>query len=75
MITIQSLDEALNQKVRCTDGGLRRLTHYDKLFGYYQRPIERGVWLDLGATYLHACHELFIGGTIEDTSTTTTEAP
>jgi hypothetical protein len=71
---IQSLDEALNRKVRCTDGGMRRLTHYDKCFGYYQRPIGR-VWLDLGGTYLHVCHELFIGGTIGDTSTTTTEAP
>jgi hypothetical protein len=74
MSTIQSLDEALNCEVRCTDGCLRRLTHYDNRLGYYQRPIRGGVWMDLGGTYLHACQRLFIGGTIEDT-TTTTEAP
>ena len=69
MTTILSLDEALNRKVRCTDGGLRRLTYYDSTLGYYQRPIGQGVWMDLGGTYLDVCQELFIGGTIEDTTT------
>ena len=73
MSTIQSLDEALNQKVRCTDGAMRRLTHYDNRLGYYQRPIGGGVWMDLGGTYLNACQRLFIGGTIEDTSAATME--
>jgi hypothetical protein len=73
MNIIQSLDEALNRKVRCTDNALRRLTHYDNSLGYYQRPIGQDVWMDLGGVYLHVCQRLFIGGTIEDTSTTSQE--
>ena len=73
MSTIQSLDEALNQKVWCTDGAIRRLTHYDNCLGYYQRPVGGGVWMDLGGTYLDACQRLFIGGTIEGTSAATME--
>jgi hypothetical protein len=73
MNTIKSLDEALNRKVRCTDGSLRLLTHYDNRLGYYQRPIGGGVWMDIGGVNLPACRRLFIGGTIADT--TTTQAP
>lgn len=64
--TIQSLDQALNRIVRCTDGSRRLLTHYDSSLGHYSRPIGQGVWMDLGGTNLLACQRLFIGGTVED---------
>lgn len=64
-MTIQSLNEALNQKVKCTDGSVRLLTHYDDKLGYYQRPIGQGVWMDIGGVNLPDCYQLFIGGTVE----------
>lgn len=64
--TIQSLDQALNRVVRCTDGSRRLLTHYDSKLGYYARPIGQGVWMDTGGTNLPACQRLFIGGMVED---------
>ena len=70
MSTIQSLDEALNRKVRCTDGSVRLLTHYDSSLGYYQRPIGQGVWMDIGGVNLPACWRLFIGGTVETDEST-----
>lgn len=63
---IKTLEEALNQIVKCTDGETRILTHYDNELGFYSVPIPGNNWMPLSGTRIKICEKLFIGGTIEE---------
>lgn len=64
-VKVNSLDEAVDKVVLCTDGEKRILRGLSKNLGRYdcQTWSKKG-WTCFGETWIRDCRELFIGGTI-----------
>jgi hypothetical protein len=64
---IETLNDGLNQIVKCRDGSHRRLLSVGEKEVVYEVPITRDFWRDLGPTRRKAVEELFIGAEVVTT--------
>lgn len=66
---IETLEQALEKSVRCTDGQYRRLDRIEVRLLHYSVPIGsegRWRWMELGGTRRWEAEPLFIGGEVEE---------